>query len=134
MHSIYSAEGAFHLHFFRDLDFSLVSEIVNGVPLDAKRKNQQVSYRYAAQDQKRQNNDDIINKPRSKPNENSYLGIGTLVTLSKLTDEMDPNSMSSMYCCPSVKKGVINGHGHLLPQRKRLTRMKLSLTSLSIAV
>jgi hypothetical protein len=34
MHSIYNAEGAHHLPSFRDLDFSLVSEIVNGVPLD----------------------------------------------------------------------------------------------------
>jgi hypothetical protein len=48
-------------------------------------------YGYAAQDQKRQNNDDIINKPTPKPKENSQLGIGTLITLSKLTDEMDPN-------------------------------------------
>jgi hypothetical protein len=35
MHFIYNAEGAHHLPYFRDLDFSLVSEIVNGVPLDA---------------------------------------------------------------------------------------------------
>jgi hypothetical protein len=56
MHSIYNAEGAWHLPSFRDLDFSLVSKIVNGVPLDAKQKNQQVSYGYAAQDQTRQNN------------------------------------------------------------------------------
>jgi hypothetical protein len=96
-------------------------------------KNQQVSYGYAAQDQKRQNNDDIINKPRSKPKENSHLGIGTLITLSKLTDEMDP-TMSFMHCHHSVKKGMINGHGHLSPPRKMSTRMKLSLTSLSIAV
>jgi hypothetical protein len=92
MHSIYNAEGACHLPSFMDLDFSLVSKIVNGVPLDAKRKNQQVLYGYAAQqDQKKQNKDNIINKCRSKPKENSHLGIGTLITLSKLTDEMDPN-------------------------------------------
>jgi hypothetical protein len=48
-------------------------------------------YGYAAQDQKRQNSDDVINKPGYKPKENSHLGIGTLITLSKLTDEMDPN-------------------------------------------
>jgi hypothetical protein len=40
---------------------------------------------------RRQNNDDLIHKPTSKPKENSHLGIGTLITLSKLTDEMDPN-------------------------------------------
>jgi hypothetical protein len=68
-----------------------VSEIVNGVPLDTKQKNQQVLYGYAAQDQKRRNNDDIINKPTLKPKENSHLGIGTLISLFKLTDEMDPN-------------------------------------------
>jgi hypothetical protein len=68
----------------------ILFKIVNGVPLDAKWKNQQVSYGYAAQDQKRQNNDNIINKPR----ENSHLGIGTVITLSKLTDEMDPNYVS----------------------------------------
>jgi hypothetical protein len=43
------------------------------------------------QDQKRQNNDNFINNPSSRPKENSHLGIGTLITLSKLTDEMDPN-------------------------------------------
>jgi hypothetical protein len=36
-----------------DLDFSLVSKIVNGVPLYGKQKDQQVLYGYAAQDQKR---------------------------------------------------------------------------------
>jgi hypothetical protein len=51
IHSIYNAEGACHLPSFRDLDFSLVSEIVNGVPINAKQKNQQVLYGYAAQDQ-----------------------------------------------------------------------------------
>ncbi len=91
MHYIFNAEGAHHLPSFRDLDFSLVSKIDNGVPLDSKWKNQQVLYGYTAQDQKRQNNDDIMNKPRSKPKENSHLGIGTLITLSKLTDEMDPD-------------------------------------------
>jgi hypothetical protein len=60
-------------------------------PLDGKQKNQQVSYGYAGQDQKRQNNDNIINKPSSTPKENSHVGIGTLIPLSKLTDEMDPN-------------------------------------------
>jgi hypothetical protein len=40
---------------------------------------------------RRQNNDDLIHKPTSKPKENSHLGIGTLILLSKLTDEMDPN-------------------------------------------
>jgi hypothetical protein len=101
MHSIYNAEGAHHLPSFRDLDFLLMSKIVNGVPLDIKSKNQQVLYGYTAQDQKRQNSDDIINKPTSKPKENSHLGIGTLITLSKLTDEMDPNyvlhSLSSQH-------------------------------------
>jgi hypothetical protein len=48
-------------------------------------------YGYEAQDQKRRNSDNIINKPGYKPKENSHLGIGTLITLSKLTDEMDPN-------------------------------------------
>jgi hypothetical protein len=33
MHSIYNAEGARHLPSFRDLDFSLVSKIVNVFPL-----------------------------------------------------------------------------------------------------
>jgi hypothetical protein len=60
-------------------------------PFNAKQKNQQVSYGYAAQYQKRRNNDDIINKPTLKPKENSHLGIGTLITLSRLTDEMNPN-------------------------------------------
>jgi hypothetical protein len=86
MHSIYNDEGACHLPSFTDLDFSFVSKIVNGVPLDGKRKNQQVSYGYAAQDQKRRNNYDIINKLGYKPKESSHLGIGTLITLSKLTD------------------------------------------------
>jgi hypothetical protein len=36
MHSIYNAEGACHLPSFRDLDFSLLFKMVNGVPLDAK--------------------------------------------------------------------------------------------------
>jgi hypothetical protein len=36
MHSIYNDEGAYHLPSFTDLDFSLVSKIVNGAPLDAK--------------------------------------------------------------------------------------------------
>jgi hypothetical protein len=63
MHSIYNDEGAHHLPSFTDLDFSFVSKIVNGVPLDGKRKNQQVLYGHAAQDQNRQNSDDIINKP-----------------------------------------------------------------------
>ena len=135
MHSIYNDEGACHLPSFMDLDFSFVSKIVNGVPLDGKRKNQQVLYGYAAQDQKRQNNNDIINKLGYKPKENSHLGIGTLITLSKLTDEMDPNYVtSSMHHHLSMKKGVRNGHSHLSPQRKRSTRMKQSLTSLSIAV
>jgi hypothetical protein len=44
MHSIYNDVGACHLCSFMDLDFSLVSKIVNSVPLDAKRKNQQVLY------------------------------------------------------------------------------------------
>jgi hypothetical protein len=82
-----------------DLDFSSVSKIVHGVPLDGKQKNQQVLYGYAAQDQKRQNNDDIINQPGYKPKENSHLGIGTLITLSKLTDEMDPNCV--LHASPS---------------------------------
>ena len=102
MHSIYNDEGARHLPSFTDLDFSFVSKIVNGVPLDGKRKNQQVSYGYAAQDQKRQNNDDIINKPGYKPKENSHLGIGTLITLSKLTDEMDPNYV--LHASPSQRE------------------------------
>jgi hypothetical protein len=80
----------------------LVSKIVNGVPLDSKQKNQQVLYGYAAQDQKRQNNDNIINKPRYKPKENSSLGIGTLITLSKLTDEMDPNYV--LHALPSQQE------------------------------
>jgi hypothetical protein len=54
-----------------------------------KAKNKQASYGYAGQDQKRQNDDDIINKPSLKPKENSHLGISTLIPLSKLTDEMD---------------------------------------------
>jgi hypothetical protein len=91
MDSINNDEGAHHLPSFTDLDSSFVSKIVNEVPLDGKRKNQQVLYGYAAQDLKRQNNDDIINKVGYKPKENSHLGIGTLITLSKLTDEMDPN-------------------------------------------
>jgi hypothetical protein len=91
MHSIYNAEVACHLPSLSNLDFSLVSEIVNGVPLNVKRKNQQVLYGYTGQDQKRQNNDDIINKPSSTPKENSHLGIGALIPLSKLNDEMDPN-------------------------------------------
>jgi hypothetical protein len=99
MHSIYNDEGARHLLSYTDLDFSLVSKIVNGVPLDSKRKNQQVLYGYAAQDQKRQNDDNIINKPRYKPKENSHLEIGTLITLSKLTDEMDPNHV--LHALPS---------------------------------
>jgi hypothetical protein len=102
MHSIYNDEGAHHLPSFTDLDFSLVSKIVNGVPLDSKRKNQQVSYGYAAQDQKRQNNDNIINKLRYKPKDNSHLGIGTLITLSKLTDEMDPNYV--LHASPSQRE------------------------------
>jgi hypothetical protein len=96
MHSIYNDEGAYHLPSFTVLDFSLVSKIVNGVPLDAKRKNQQVLYGYAAQDQKRQN------KLRYKPKENSHLGIGTLITLSKLTDEMDPNYV--LHALPSQRE------------------------------
>jgi hypothetical protein len=67
MHSIYNDEGACHLPSFMDLDFSFVSKIVNGVPLDGKWKIQQVSYGYAAQDQKRQNNDNIINKVGYNP-------------------------------------------------------------------
>jgi hypothetical protein len=76
--------------------------IVNGVPLDGKQKNQEVLHGYAAQDQKRQNNDDIINKPGCKPKENSNLGIGTLITLSKLTDEMDPNYV--LHALPSQRE------------------------------
>jgi hypothetical protein len=36
MVSIYNDEGAHHLPSFTDLDFSFVSKIVNGVPLDGK--------------------------------------------------------------------------------------------------
>jgi hypothetical protein len=36
MHSICNDEGARHLPSFTDLDFSFVSKIVNGVPLDGK--------------------------------------------------------------------------------------------------
>jgi hypothetical protein len=61
-----------------------------------------VSYGYAAQDQKRQNNDDIINKPTLKPKENSHLGIGNLISLSKLTDEMDPNYV--LHALPSQRE------------------------------
>jgi hypothetical protein len=59
-------------------------------------------YGYAGQDQKRQNSDDIINKPGYKPKENSHLGIGTLITLSKLTDEMDPNYI--LHVLPSQRE------------------------------
>jgi hypothetical protein len=76
--------------------------LVDGVPLDRKQKNQQVLYGYAAQDQKRQNNDDVINKLRYRPKENSHLGIGTLITLSKLTDEMDPNYV--LHALPSQRE------------------------------
>jgi hypothetical protein len=129
MHSIYNDEGARHLPSFTDLDFSFVSKIVNGVPLDGKRKNQQVLYGYAAQDQKRQNSNNIINKPGYKPKENSHLGIGTLITLSKLTDEMDPNYI--LHASPSQHEERRGGGS---PPRKRSTRMKLSLTSSNITV
>jgi len=82
------------------INFSIVPELVGQVPLDEKCQNQQVSHGYAGQDQQRKEGD-LINRPQPKISSDSNRALTELITLSHLTDEVDPEYV--LHASPSAR-------------------------------